>query len=309
VGSAPGIEAFLDHLDGARRQRPEIVATVAPSRPDIHGIEHWGGIDDPGVQEKLGAAPEVLFVSDNVVAAQRLQLFAVRGARGYLLLPSAEDAILMSSSFGWIGDQPLLEISVPCGYGFAAFIKRSFDLIAGVLIAVLSTPLWMAAAVAVALETGRPALIRQLRVGRNGVPFRMWKFRTMKRNGNVNDDTLRLADNDDPRVTRVGRVLRRYRLDELPQLINVFTGEMSLVGPRPEQPAMVEQLARSLPEFALRTLVRPGIAGLAQVSADYHTRAAVKLRYDLAYMRDWSFSLDLRILVQTVTTVLSGRGV
>jgi lipopolysaccharide/colanic/teichoic acid biosynthesis glycosyltransferase len=120
----------------------------------------------------------------------------------------------------------------------------------------------------------------------------MWKFRSMR----------------DESVTRVGSLLRRYHVDELPQLLNVVGGDMSLVGPRPERPELVERILREVPDFDLRSLVRPGIAGLAQVSAEYDTRPEIKLRYDLTYMCDWSVWLDVRLILRAVSSSLAGTG-
>jgi lipopolysaccharide/colanic/teichoic acid biosynthesis glycosyltransferase len=152
-----------------------------------------------------------------------------------------------------------------------------------------------------------PVLLRQNRAGRDGVPFRMWKFRTMR--PSFGEVDLQLVQDADPRVTRVGLWLRRHRLDELPQLINVLSGEMSLVGPRPERPEIIEQLRETIPEFDLRLMVKPGLAGLAQVWAEYDTKPGTKLRYDLTYICSWSPALDLRILATAITTALAGRGV
>ena len=157
---------------------------------------------------------------------------------------------------------------------------------------------------AIAIDSGRPVFLRQQRRGRGGVAYGMWKFRSMRaRRGNGEDDT------DRARVTRVGRFLRRYRLDELPQLLNVLTGDMSLVGPRPEQPEIAERILIDVPDFDLRCLVRPGIAGLAQILAEYDSRPNVKLRYDLTYMCSWSVWLDVRLLFSSVAAALSGSGI
>ena len=121
----------------------------------------------------------------------------------------------------------------------------------------------------------------------------MWKLRSMR----------------DGKATRVGSLMRRYHIDELPQLLNVITGDMSLVGPRPERPDIADTIQRDVPDFDLRCLVRPGIAGLAQVSSEYDTHPDVKLRYDLMYMCDWSLMLDFRLLLRSVSTSLSGSGV
>lgn len=305
VGDVDGIRAFHESLGSVRTNRLEIVGVVAASDPAIDDVTWLGPIDGPDALRTLRDAKEVLFVSTREVEEQKLRLLAIRGARGFLLLPSSSDAILTPASFGWVGDQPLVEIAIRCGYGAGAALKRIFDVALGSIFLLLSVPVWLIAALAIRLEGRGPVLIRQSRVGRDGVPFLMWKFRTMKPGG----DTTRLTSPEDDRVTPVGGWLRRHRIDELPQLLNVLAGDMSLVGPRPEQPHLLIEIVREVPEFGLRSLVRPGIAGLAQVSADYQTRAAVKLRYDLTYMQAWSIWLDLKILIRTVSTVLSGRGV
>jgi len=163
----------------------------------------------------------------------------------------------------------------------------------GTALVVVTMPIWLVAILAIWIEDRGPVFIRQLRVGLGGIPFPMWKFRSMR----------------DGKVTRVGSLLRSYHIDELAQLLNVISGDMSLVGPRPERPDIADDIQRELPDFDLRCLVRPGIAGLAQVSADYDSDPEVKLRYDLMYMCDWSLMLDLRLLLHSVSTSLSGSGV
>lgn len=305
VGDAACIREFHDSLGSLRRNQLEISGAVSAADPDLDDVPWLGAIDAPQVASTLAAAPEVLFLSSPEVETQKLRLLSIRGPRGFLLLPSSSDAMLTPASFGWIGDQPLVEIALRCGYGSGAAIKRLFDLAAGTMLLLLSIPAWIATAIAIRVEGGGPVLIRQPRIGREGKSFSMWKFRTMRPGG----DSRRLASTDDDRVTAVGGWLRRHRIDELPQLLNVLKGDMSLVGPRPEQPHLAAEIVRELPEFELRGMVRPGIAGLAQVSADYHTRPAVKLRYDLTYMQAWSVWLDLKILIRTISTVVAGRGV
>src|SRR5205085_1151315 len=144
---------------------------------------------------------------------------------------------------------------------------------------VVSAPLWIVAALSVAAEDGLPVLIRQKRVGAGGATYGMWKFRSMRGHADP-DPPPEGEDTSGHRLTRVGALLRRYHVDELPQLLNVLSGDMSLVGPRPERPELAARILRDVPDFDLRALVRPGIAGLAQVSAEYDTRPEVKLRYD-----------------------------
>jgi exopolysaccharide biosynthesis polyprenyl glycosylphosphotransferase len=181
--------------------------------------------------------------------------------------------------------------------------KRLFDL----ALVVLFVPLWLPVLVLVALyqlvAAGRPLLFRQVRVGVGGAPFEMVKFRTM-RVGAEEDGRARLAEVGDSRILPACRWIRARRLDELPQLINVIRGEMSLVGPRPERPELTAGFEAELPAYRQRHEVPPGITGLAQVNGRYHTDASYKLGYDLQYLANWSPLLDLEILLRTVVVLL-----
>jgi lipopolysaccharide/colanic/teichoic acid biosynthesis glycosyltransferase len=172
---------------------------------------------------------------------------------------------------------------------------------------VVTAPRVAVAARAVLLAHGRPAFYLQTRVGRHGRPFRLVKLRTMRRDAERSGPAF--ATPDDPRVTTVGRVLRRLRLDELPQLVNVLRGEMSLVGPRPERPEFVAGLAREIPYYTFRLAVPPGLTGWAQihipsaVTVEEHRR---KLEYDLYFIRERSFGLYLFTLLRTASAALVG---
>ena len=188
--------------------------------------------------------------------------------------------------------------------------KRLFDIlaaVAGLLVVALLFPLL---ALLVWLDSRGPVLYGQARSGRGGKPFRMWKFRTMVADAEP-DGEARWAEPGDPRVTRLGRILRRTRLDEIPQFWNILRGEMSLVGPRAERPALVSRLESEVPFYRARMLVRPGATGWAQVNYRYGWSvedAATKLEYDLYYIRHRSLWLDLRILLRTLGTVVRFQG-
>jgi lipopolysaccharide/colanic/teichoic acid biosynthesis glycosyltransferase len=181
-------------------------------------------------------------------------------------------------------------------------LKRGFDVAAASLALVLLSPVMLAAAAAVWLSMGRPILFRQTRPGYKGAPFRMYKFRTMRepRPGEV------WYDSDARRLTRVGRVLRRTSVDELPELWNVLRGEMSLVGPRP---LLMQYLPRYTPEQQRRHDVRPGITGWSQVNGRQDIPFSRRLELDVWYVNHWSFWLDLKIVMMTVAGVFSSRGV
>jgi lipopolysaccharide/colanic/teichoic acid biosynthesis glycosyltransferase len=154
---------------------------------------------------------------------------------------------------------------------------------------------------------GLPVFFTQERVGRDLEPFDVMKFRTMVRNAESLSGPV-FAEEADPRVTPLGRFLRAYRIDELPQLVNIVRGEMSFVGPRPERPYFVEQHLRDIPGYRERFRIKPGVTGLAQVSGGYATTPERKLKYDLIYMYHQNLLMDVQILVETVRVVLTGRG-
>ena len=193
---------------------------------------------------------------------------------------------------------------------FRASSKRIFDLLASVLVGLACLPLLLISAVAVLLEDGGPVFYQQERVGRNGRIFSVLKLRSMRKDAEEGGLPTWATDND-PRVTRVGRILRTLRIDELPQMLNVFRGEMSFVGPRPERAYFVDQLIGEIPYYNVRHSIKPGVTGLAQVRYQYgaSTEDAIqKLQYDLYYVKNNSLFLDLLILIDTVQVVLMGKG-
>jgi sugar transferase (PEP-CTERM system associated) len=188
--------------------------------------------------------------------------------------------------------------------------KRAFDLAVSLALIVFTLPVILIAALAVWLEDGAPVLYRQERVGRDGRNFTLMKFRSMRVDAEA-AGAPQWARNEDPRATRVGLVLRKFRIDELPQLLNVLAGDMSFVGPRPERPFFVEELAATIPFYRERHSVKPGITGWAQVNYPYGASledARHKLAYDLYYVKNRTLFLDFLILVQTVRVILFHEG-
>ena len=189
-------------------------------------------------------------------------------------------------------------------------VKRAFDLTLALMLAIVTLPLMLLTALLVWLDDGSPVLYRQERVGENGSTFVLSKFRSMRKDAEQAGTPLWAKDGDD-RVTRVGGFIRKTRLDELPQLWNVLRGDMSFVGPRPERPFFVEQLARDIPFYQQRHAVKPGLTGWAQVKYRYGSSredAMEKLRYDLYYIKHLSVFFDLTIVFDTVKVVLFRKG-
>jgi sugar transferase (PEP-CTERM system associated) len=189
--------------------------------------------------------------------------------------------------------------------------KRLLDLLAAGLGMVIALPLMALVMLAIKLTSQGPALYHQQRVGQHGRIFTVHKFRSMRQDAEAATGPVWAAKHGDPRITPVGRFLRRSRLDELPQLWNVLKGDMSFVGPRPERPEFVADLTRQIPFYGQRHVVRPGLTGWAQVRYTYGASvedALQKLQYDLFYIKNLSLALDLFIILDTVKTVLLRKG-
>jgi sugar transferase (PEP-CTERM system associated) len=193
---------------------------------------------------------------------------------------------------------------------FRAFIKRAFDLLVSSILIVVTLPLLLVAAVLIGAEGDGSIFFRQERVGYRGRTFTVYKLRSMNTDAEK-DGRATWAKPNDERVTRVGRLIRRTRIDELPQLLNVLKGEMSFVGPRPERPEFVAMLTEQIPFYAVRHSVKPGLTGWAQVRYSYGAsveQSVRKLEYDLYYVKNHTLLLDVMILLETVRVVLLGEG-
>ncbi|ARU62606.1 hypothetical protein CBW65_17745 [Tumebacillus avium] len=257
-------------------------------------------------QEKLArllpTVDAVVLGGASGVQKQLVSLCARHGKEA-LVVPELFDLLLFGAEPQQIGDLLVLSITPPKLKLSQEIVKRGLDILVSGLLLILLSPVLLALCLVIPLTSAGPAVFRQERLGKGGRPFALYKFRSMvcdaeKATGPV------LAVLDDPRVTRLGRLLRATRLDEAPQLINVIRGEMSLVGPRPERAYFSDQFKETVPGYLQRLCVRPGLTGLAQVRAGYASAAVDKLRFDLMYVQNYSLVLDLKILFQTLRVVL-----
>lgn len=189
---------------------------------------------------------------------------------------------------------------------FYLVFKRVFEIIFSIGLLLFTLPVLILTAIAIKLESPGPVFYKQERVGLNGKTFNIIKLRSMRTDAEKNGPQW--AAKNDPRVTRVGQFIRKTRIDELPQLINILRGDMSLIGPRPERPMFTEQFDKEIPGFKNRLMVKPGLTGWAQVNGGYDATPAEKLELDLEYIRRQSFMMDLHILCKTVWIVISGNG-
>lgn len=208
------------------------------------------------------------------------------------------DILIRTSGIAQDHDKPVFYCTK---FGIAtgtAVLKRLFDIVACCLAFFVLWPVMVVAAIAIKLEDGGPVLYSQIRCTKDLKEFRIYKFRSMMV-GCENETGIQLSSKDDERVTRVGRFLRDWKIDELPQLFNIVKGDMSIVGPRPERPELIAENCRLVPEFVLRTKVKAGLTGYAQIRGEYETDKLDKLKWDLVYIENYSFLLDIKIIIIT----------
>jgi sugar transferase (PEP-CTERM system associated) len=286
--------------------RTNDASSVAPAKVVAHGTSLEDTVRQLGV--------------DEVIVAVRQQRGGVLPLRS--LLDCRLDGVQITDLARYFervhGQVPIESLKVSWliyGHGFRQsalrnVVKRSFDLLVSAVLIVLTAPILLLASLLIAAEGGGPIIFRQERVGFRGRTFTVLKLRSMSRDAEQ-DGKATWAARNDARVTRVGRLIRRFRIDELPQLLNVLKGEMSFVGPRPERPEFVAMLTEQIPFYAVRHSVKPGLTGWAQVRYSYGAtveQSIRKLEYDLYYVKNHTLLLDLVILLETVRVVLLGEG-
>jgi len=227
----------------------------------------------------------------------------------FKVVPDMYDLIAGQKQISIFG-APLVELFSEPLNPFQKIMKRAMDIVVSFFALILSLPIFLVLLVAIPLDSPGPVFYKQLRVGKRGRLFWLYKFRTMY------NDAERMtgpvwAKKDDPRITRLGRFLRKMRIDEIPQFLNVLRGDMSLVGPRPEREFFVNELKNKIPLYTKRLLVKPGLTGWAQIKHKYDASlddVAEKLKYDFYYIENMSILMDIKILLRTVLVVLSGKG-
>ncbi|HXK58726.1 MAG TPA: sugar transferase [Acidobacteriota bacterium] len=306
------VEGIIQEIESSPWMRLRIVGVVLHSGVGPPDMKYplLGEIEEIREIVSRYSIKEIIFASREswkdrfLNSLSRLQAStAVRVA----IIPSPFEMVIGRLRHVNIHDTPLIELSRNPNEPLERFLKRSFDLAGAAVGLVVLLPVILLVAVIIKLTSPGPVFYMQERVGFGGRLFKVIKFRTMIDGAEDQSGEIFAAEND-PRVTSVGRFLRRFRIDEIPQLWNVLRGEMSFVGPRPERPKFVKAFLEEVPGYNERHKVKPGITGLAQVKGFYETTAEKKLKYDLAYIYNYSFSLDLLILIQTVKAVLRRKG-
>ncbi len=320
VGLGPAADRIVDTVRRHPWTGMEIVGVVAETAPEpasgaarssdgADAVRFLGTLDRLAEIVEAERVDEVILTPEGTSWRDRISERIPEGWRADLLVwPSPFETMIGRLRFRIVGDLPLLEARTHSFRPIGAFVKRVFDVVVSAALLVVLAPVLAIAAFLVAGTSAGGVFYRQTRVGREGRLFELWKLRTMRRGAEIETGAV-LASPGDPRMTRIGRALRSARVDEIPQLWNVLVGEMSLVGPRPERPEFTREFTKTVPGWALRHASRPGLTGLAQVSGEYSTEPEIKLRYDLAYLNNWSFGLDLSILLRTLRVIVTRRGI
>jgi len=283
-----------------------------PRRSEYKGIPLVGSSDRLSSLLKEHDIREVLVGLDSYEHDKLIHI--INECNGYevglKMMADLYDIVTGQARVSSIYGAPLIEVTSEIMKPWEESLKRLVDVVVSLLVLVLGLPFWLMVGAVIKINSPGPVLYKQERLGKNGKPFNIFKFRSMQINAETKSGPV-WATKRDPRVTGVGKIIRRLHIDEVPQFINVLRGDMSLVGPRPERTFFVEKLAAELPLYKRRLKVRPGITGWAQVKHKYDESiedVKVKLKYDLFYIENMSWRMDLKILFNTFYVMLMGKG-
>ncbi len=260
------------------------------------------------LSKKLSAF-DLFVIGDGYNGTQKSKIidFLNSNNKSIYVVPEPYDLLLLNQRVHILGDFPLFEVKFVDLSAIDIILKRMLDLVVSVVALVIFSPLILIVSIAIVRETGRPIFYLQDRVGLNGKVFKIVKFRTMIQDAEKYTGAI-LSKEDDPRVTKVGKFLRKTGLDEIPQFVNVLRGEMSVVGPRPERPELMEKIKEDVPNFDMRLKLKPGITGYAQLFGKYGTSFDYKLKMDLLYARSRNIILtDIYIIINTVKLFLTPK--
>ena len=257
-------------------------------------------------------------VSEVVLALEKLQhnrmMEVITHANGspvsIKIVPDMYEVISGLARTEQIYGVPLIKVNPNLSTFYNKYLKRVLDLIIAIPCLMIFSPFWLIISIIIKLDSSGPVLYKQKRIGENNTTFTIRKFRSMFYDAEKDSGPVWVAD-EDPRITRAGAWLRRFRLDEIPQLVNVIKGQMSIVGPRPERPFFIDKLMQEFPFYYRRHKVRPGITGWSQIKQPYDRDiddVRKKLKFDFYYIENLSFSLDVKILASTLWVMLSGKG-
>lgn len=299
---------LVNNLDNREVYGPEIFTELGDDGETLNNIlKRWPVLGEVSeiYQCLEDVKPDQVFICSNLPQEYKAEVVyaCVSGDIKVYLVPDLYEIMLAQSRLDQVDDVPVFTVGRLGIPEESQIVKRLTDILLSLLAIIITAPLCILVCATIKLDSRGPVLYRQKRLTLQGKPFTLYKFRTMVEDAEDQSGPV-LAVENDPRVTRVGRFLRATRIDEIPQLLNVLKGDMSIVGPRPERPFFVSKLVKETPEYAFRMNVKSGMTGLAQIAGRYSTSAEIKLKYDLLYTKSYSPAKDLAILLQTVKVML-----
>jgi len=297
IGEREELKSVLDKVEHSLRKARLHIECIIPSDEIDKAFKRLKDVDE-------------VFISDNVSDEAKMKIITecLSQKKVVYIVPRLFEISLSSARMVQFEDMPAFMVDRLGLTVEQRFFKRLFDLVLSVLGIIVTSPVMLLAAILVRFTSKGPVIYKQTRITAGNREFDVLKFRTMYEHAEDETGPV-LSSADDPRITKVGRILRNLRLDELPQLFNVLKGDMSFVGPRPERPFFVEQFSKEIPEYTYRYLVKAGITGYAQIYGKYDTSAEDKLKYDLLYIRDYSLMLDIKLILQTLKVFRGSKAV
>ena len=315
IGSGERSAYVIDKLLGHRQQLYRVIGfikTYNEVKNETKKLKYLG--DEKNLKDIIAKNPvsDIVIALDNMDHQHIMRLISIiNGAPVSIkIVPDLYEVISGLARTEQISGLPLIEVNFQESTWSSSGMKRLLDFILSLVAIISLVPFSILIGIIIKLTSKGPIIYSQERLGYNGLPYKIYKFRSMVVDAEDESGPVWALDND-PRITPVGKILRKYRIDELPQLINVFLGQMSLIGPRPERPYFIEKLKEKFPLYERRFRVRPGITGWSQIKhpSDLEEEdVRQKLRYDFYYIENLSFNLDLKILISTIVVVLSGKG-
>jgi len=307
IGEGKEVVTMLENIKTGTNGGYNLVGTIIRKKLDTEQLKEFNFNIKTGftnlISEIKKLSPDMVFVSGKINEKYKKEIFHESIIENWKisLLPGIYEIILAGSEMEQIGELPIYEIRKLNENGYC-YIKRLFDIITASIGLIISLPLTIPVALVIKLESRGPIIFTQDRIGKNGNVFSLYKFRTMIKNAEKRTGPV-LSDKNDSRVTKAGKILRKTRIDEIPQLYNVLKGDMSLIGPRPERPHFVDKYEEEIDNYKYRHQIMCGITGLAQVYGYYSSDPEEKLRLDLLYANKHNLFLDLKILLHTIKVV------